>query len=121
MILGLGNVIGFYPERIGEGFLRIFESLWPIVPAFIFLFAMDMITKTKSKARNICMLWMTWIMLTIPIIYLFSQQFMFGYRFVPFAAFLSVYAGIILVNMGNWFVAGMLKTRKPKDVIINKD
>lgn len=105
-ILGIGNSIGFYPERLLDGLVNIFENLWMVFPAIIGLWQADRFFKSKITipGKNVILAYMGWIMLSIPLVYLFSQQYMFGYRFVPFAAFLSVYAGMVLVQVGNWIM-----------------
>ena len=100
--VGIGNTMGFYPQRMEEGFLRIYEDLSLVLPFFMLLFGLDFVFKGRYlQSRNVVLGWLFWIMLTIPIVYLFSKQFMFGYRFVPFAAFLSIYCGMVLVKIGN--------------------
>lgn len=105
-ILGIGNKIGFYPERLLDGLVNIFENLWMVSPVAIALWQLDRFFKPKNRphGKRIVIAYMGWIVLTIPLVFVFSQQYMFAYRFVPFAAFLSVYAGMIAVQCGNWVV-----------------
>jgi hypothetical protein len=86
-----------------------------IVLPFLLLFAIFLImfkSKTKIIGARIVYGWVIWLALTTPLIYIFTQDFQFSYRYVPFAAFMSVFIGISIVNFGNR-VKEMLPKSKP--------
>lgn len=120
MYFGVGDSIEVHPERLLDGFLRIFESIWPIFPLVIGTIVMDrfFMPKQKTEGKNIVIVWMVWILITTPIIYLLTpNQLQFGYRFVPFAAFFSMYLGITLVQIGNFIVETRLRKQSLKSVL----
>lgn len=102
---GVGDVIEFHPERILDGFLRIFENIWPVFPAIIGAIVIDrfFMPKNKPEGKRIVLIWLAWILITTPLIYILTpNQMQFGYRFVPFVVFLSVYIGIVMTQLGNF-------------------
>lgn len=110
LTLGVGTPLGFHPERLSESGLRIFEVLWPVLPVFALFFGLDVIFKGRyNQSRNLVLLWLFGMMMTIPIVYVFSNQWMFGYRFVPFAAFLGIYVGVTIVKLGSIFIQYKLR------------
>lgn len=117
--LSVGSYIGFYPDRLLDGFLRIFESIWPIFPVVIGTIVIDrfFMPKEKPEGKKIVLVWLAWILLTTPLIYLFTQgQLQFGYRFVPFAAFFSIYFGITCVQLGNFITETRLRKHSLKSI-----
>ena len=117
--LGIGNTIGFYPERIIDGFLSIFENIWPIFPLVMGAIVIDRFFMPKSTipSKKIILVWMAWILITTPLIYMFTEsQYQFGYRFVPFAVFFSIYLGIVGVQMGNFIVERKLNKQSLKSI-----
>lgn len=96
-------LLGFHPERLAEGFVQLFihiRVLLPILVLFAFLIVFFR-PERKIIGLKITCIWMFWILLTTPLIYIFSQDFQFSYRYVPFAAFMSVFIGMAIVNFGN--------------------
>lgn len=119
LILGVGTELGFHPDRLEESGERIFEVIWIVLPILVLFFGLDMIFKGHyNEARGTVLLWLVWIMLTIPLVYVFSMQWMFGYRFVPFAAFLSIYVGMTAVKVANVLLAAKLGVKnKPASTL----
>lgn len=118
--LSVGSYIGFYPERLLDGFLRIFESVWPIFPVIIGTIVIDrfFMPKEKIDGKKIVLVWIAWILLTTPLIYLFTEgQLQFGYRFVPFAAFFSIYFGMTCIQLGNFITEVKLRKQSLKRVL----
>lgn len=116
---GTGSVIGIYPDRLLDGFLRIFESIWAIFPFVIGMIVIDrfFMPKEKPDGKMTVIVWMVWILLTTPMIYLFTkEQMQFGYRFVPFASFFSIYVGIVLVQLGNFVTEARLRKQSLKSI-----
>jgi len=95
--------ISFNPERLADGSLQLLIHLMLLLPVLgIFtLFLVMLKAKTKIIGTRIVYIWMIWILLTTPLLYVFSQDFQFSYRYVPFAAFMSIFIGISIVNFGN--------------------
>jgi hypothetical protein len=115
LTLGVGTPLGFHPERFTESGLRIFEVLWPVLPVFALFFGLDVIFKGRyNESRNLVLLWLFGIMMTIPVVYVFSNQWMFGYRFVPFAAFLGIYVGMTMTKLGSIFLQYKLRVPNHK-------
>ena len=100
---GFGPAISFNPERAVDGSLQLLIHLMVILPILgVFVLFMVMFkSKTKITGTKIVYAWMGWILLTTPLLYVFSQDYQFSYRYVPFAAFMSVFIGISIVNFGN--------------------
>lgn len=116
---GVGNKIGMYPERLLDGFLSIFENIWPVFPVIIGCIVIDrfFMPKERPEGKRIVLVWLAWILTTTPLIYLFTAgQLQFGYRFVPFAVFLSIYLGIVCVQLGNFIVETRLRKQSLKSV-----
>ena len=119
IFLGVGNTIGFYPERILDGLLSIFENIWVIFPAIIGAIVIDrfFISQNRPEGKKTVLIWLACILLTTPILYIFTEsQYQFGYRFVPFAAFFSVYLGIVCVQLGNFIVETRLRKQSLKSI-----
>ena len=118
--LGVGNTIGIYPQRLLDGFLRIFESIWTIFPVVIGSIVIDrfFMPKQRPEGKNVIIIWMAWILFTTPLIYLFTEsQYQFGYRFAPFAAFFSIYLGIVCVQVGKFIVEAKIRKQSLKSVL----
>ena len=112
----VGNTVGFFPENWEQALFRNISLFWQVIPAMLALFGINAVFHAKEKPQNkkLVIFWMIGILIMTPIIHLFSQQLTFSYRYVPFAAFLSIYAGIVLVELGNFVVESRLKLHKPK-------
>lgn len=107
----IGNSIGFYPENIEQALFRNISLFWQVIPALIGLAGINSVFHAKEKPKNkrLVIVWMIGILLMTPIIHLFTQQLTFSYRYVPFAAFMSIFAGITLVELGNFIVESRQK------------
>ena len=117
---GVGNTIGLYPERLLDGFLRIFESIWTIFPVVIGAIVVDrfFMSKEKPQGKKVVLVWIACILLTTPMIYLFTEsQYQFGYRFVPFAVFFSIYLGMVCVQLGNFITETRLRKQSLKSIL----
>lgn len=101
----VGNSIGFYPEHWEQAVFRNISLLWQVIPMIMGLAVIYAGFKGQSpKGMRDVAIWMGWIILTTPIIHLFTEQLTFTYRFVVFGVFLSVFAGQVLTRLGNWYV-----------------
>lgn len=61
----------------------------------------------------LCIVWILNSFATTPLIFLFTNQFQFVYRFVPLAVFMSIFIGIVIIEMGN-FIKEYLMNRGSK-------
>lgn len=107
----VGNEIGFYPENWDQALFRNISILWQVIPALLLFFGVYFYFKTGYKPKNIGLVfaWMLFIVLTTPIIHLFTQQNQYTYRFVPFAAFMSIFISMVIVKVGYWVRETRLK------------
>lgn len=119
LMFGVGSELGIYPERLLDGLLSIFENIWPVFPLLIGGIVIDRFftPKTTDPSKRIIVVWMGIILLSTPLLYLFTEeQLQFGYRFVPFGAFLSIYIGVITIQFGNFIVESRLKKQSLKTI-----
>ena len=103
MALGPEYKLGFHPERLGVAVLQLLIHLTVLLP-ILGIFALFLVmfkAKTKIIGTRIVYVWMIWILLTTLMIFVFSGHMQYSYRYVPFAAFMSVFIGISIVNFGN--------------------
>lgn len=97
-----GTHIGFYPEHLWDGFARTIGILAISLPVLFVFLGLEHGFKKYTKpisGRNDSLIWLLGIIISTPIIYLFSGQFMFPYRFVPFTVFLSIYCSIVMYQV----------------------
>lgn len=111
----VGNSIGFYPENIEQALFRNISLLWQVIPALMLMGGVAAYLRPKNgiKGKREMVFWLIWIILTTPIIHLFTQQLTFSYRFTVFAVFMSIFGSMVLVDAGNFIVEQKLKI-KPK-------
>ena len=109
----VGNSIGFYPERWDEAVFRNISLFWQIIPALALLIVLNrnFIPRQKMPNQKIVAIWMIGFFMINPIVYFFTMQDTYSYRYVPLAAFMSVFAGMTLVNMGNWIIERQLNKK----------
>jgi hypothetical protein len=102
----VGNSIGFFPERWDEAVFRNISLFWQIIPilALMIVINRNFIPKQKMPNQKIVSLWMLAFFMINPFVYFFTLQDTYSYRYVPLAAFMSVFIGMTLVNTGNWFI-----------------
>jgi len=95
-----GGELGFHPENEHDIIYRNFEMLWEIVLPLVFfvLLSTNFRPEHPSPLRLLCVIWMVNGLFTTVIIYLFSNQFQFVYRFVPFAVFMSIFVAVVFVD-----------------------
>lgn len=100
--VGLGAKIAFHPENAVEGVERAFDIIvWdlPVIFGFVGIEFMFRKYSPSVQGKDIAFVWMAGIWIISALIYLFSGQFSFPYRFVPFAAFMSMYIGIVCTRV----------------------
>lgn len=99
-----GSPIGFYPERWEDAIYRNISVLWQVIPflALFVIISRNFRPRNKVPNENIAWVWMLCAILQNPLIYFFTLQDTYSYRYVPFAAFFSIFIGMTLVNLGNW-------------------
>lgn len=115
----VGNSIGFYPERWDEAVFRNISLFWQIIPvlALFIVLNRNFIPHQKMMNQKLVALWMGAFFMINPFVYFFTMQDTYSYRYVPLAAFMSVFIGMTLVNMGNWYHEKQLGMHKKKQKI----
>lgn len=110
----VGNDIGFFPERWEDAVYRNISVLWQVIPilALFIVLNRNFIPKNKVINQNIAWVWMLVSILQNPLVYFFTLQDTYSYRYVPLAAFLSIFIGMTLVNIGNWYQERQLARTK---------
>jgi len=101
-----GGIFGFFPGNWHDAAYRDFEMLWPEVP-FLMIFTLLSVNfepVNPSPYRRLCAIWILNALITTPIIFLFTTQFQFVYRFVPLAVFMSIFIAITINDLGKFFV-----------------
>lgn len=111
----IGGTIGFYPNHLHDVTWGNWELLWPEIPFIMvfFLISVNFRPLHPSPNRNICLVWMLNALLTTPLIYLFTNQFQFVYRFVPLAVFMSIFISITINDLGKFIIDNKLNRIKP--------
>ena len=108
----VGNEIGFFPERWEDAIFRNISVLWQVIP-FVALFVVLKTNFTPKLGRvpnmDIVWVWIGMALIQNPLISFFTLQDTYSYRYVPLAAFMSIFMGMVLVNLGNWIVEQKLK------------
>ncbi|NIN03677.1 MAG: hypothetical protein GTO44_09985 [Hydrotalea flava] len=112
----VGNQVGFFPENIEEAIVRNFSLFWQVVPILAVFAVLNNTFRAKDKPKNkrLVVIWMLGILVMTPLIHIFTMQGTFSYRYVPFAAFISVFVGMTLVELGNWWVEVQMKKAEKK-------
>ena len=114
----IGNHVGFYPENWDQALFRNISLLWQVIPFMMGLAVMYAGFRGESpKGTKDVVIWIGWILLTTPIIHLFTMQLTFTYRFVVLGVFLSILTGQILTRLGNWYIN--TKTKQISKSFIN--
>ena len=110
----VGNSVGFFPQRWDEAVFRNISLFWQVIPALAVLIVLNrnFIPIEKPKNQKIVAIWMGAFFLLNPIVYFFTLQDTYSYRYVPLAAFMSVFVGMTLVSFGNWFIERKLGLHK---------
>lgn len=100
-----GSVVGFFPERWEDAVYRNISVLWQVIPiiALFVVLSRNFIPKNKVIHEKLVWVWIGCALIQNPIVYLFTLQDTYSYRYAPLAAFLSIFIGMTLVNMGNWW------------------
>lgn len=117
----VGGDIGFYPEHIQDGLLRNMSMLYDVIPTLILFGVISRVIKPKERTKNLGLViaWIVSAFMTTPLIYLFTNQFQFVYRFVPLAVFMSIFIGMTIIETGNYVLHLKLLSNKGK--IQNKE
>lgn len=110
----VGGDIGFYPDHLQDGLLRNMSMLYDVIPTLILFGIIARVIKPKERTKNygVIVSWIVSAFMTTPLIYLFTTQFQFVYRFVPLAVFMSIFIGITIIETGNYIVQLKLKGNK---------
>ena len=106
-----GGELGFHPENFHSAFVDNFGMLAYELP-FLMIFgylSWKYPPKKPNPARKLCAVWIVnaWFITTI--IYLFSNQFQFVYRFVPLAVFMSIFIAITINDLARYYIEQKLE------------
>ncbi|NIQ14701.1 MAG: hypothetical protein GTO02_09970 [Candidatus Dadabacteria bacterium] len=109
IVVGAG--VGFFEENIEEAIVRNLSLFWQVVPILAVFAVLNNTFRAKVKPNNktIIIVWMIGILIMTPIIHIFTMQGTFSYRYVPFAAMISIFIGMTFVEMGNWYLEMKMK------------
>lgn len=102
----IGGSFGFFPGNWHDIVYRDLEMLWPEIP-FLMIFTLlsvNFLPLSPSPHRKLCAIWILNSLITTPIIFLFTTQFQFVYRFVPLAVFMSIFIAITINDIGKFIV-----------------
>lgn len=106
----IGGRIGFFPNNGHDIVYRNLEMLWPEIP-FLMIFTMLSVNfqpLVPSPYRRLCAIWILNSLITTPIIFLFTTQFQFVYRFVPLAVFMSIFIAITIKDTAQFIIDNRL-------------
>ena len=100
----VGNGIGFFPERWEDAVFRNISLFWQIIPALLLFVGINryFVPSNRPRGQKIIALWMMWVFCMSPLVYFFTLQDTYTYRFVPLAVFMSIFIGQTIVQVGNW-------------------
>jgi len=113
----VGASIGFFPENAEAALFTNIGIFWEVLPALVIFASLGLQLKSKVPIPNkrLVSIWLVYILATTPVIHLFTMQGTFGYRYVIFAAFMSIFISMTLIQLGNWFIELLMKkTKLPK-------
>jgi len=98
-----GQSISFHPERVELAISQNIKLLWEVLPVLIVAVGVNRLLSPKQKVngKGVTCVWMLNALATTSMIYLFTDQLQFVYRFMPFLVFMSVYLGMVIVESGN--------------------
>jgi hypothetical protein len=105
-----GSKIGFYPERSEDAVFRNISLFWQVIP-YLALFVVinrSFIPKDGPKNLKLVAVWLLGMFAMSPIIYMFTLQDTYPYRYMPLAAFMSIFIAMTLAQLGNWIVENRL-------------
>ena len=115
----IGSLVGFFPQRWDEALFRNISLFWQIIPilALFVVVNRNFIPKQKMPNQKIVAYWMIAFFMINPFVYFFTLQDTYSYRYVPLAAFMSVFIGMTIVNLGNWFMERQMNKSMPKNKV----
>lgn len=112
----IGGDLGFYPSHLQDGLLQNMSILYGVIPTLIIFAIIYKVIKPKERTKNrgLVFSWIVSAFMTTPLIYLFTNQFQFVYRFVPLAVFMSIFIAMTIIETGNYIVQLKLLNNKQK-------
>jgi hypothetical protein len=102
----VGNEIGFFPENFEDALGSNLSVLWPVLPALLALLGINSVFRSKDKppGKKLVLGWLLITIIGTALVHMFTMQQTYGYRLGVFAAFMSIYAGMVVVEAGNFIV-----------------
>lgn len=113
----VGAPVGFFPENAEAAIVDNLGIFWQILPALAIFASLSLQFKSKEPIPNkrLVILWLLYILATTPIIHLFTMQGTYGYRYLIFGAFMSIFISMTLIQLGNWYIELLMKRTKTKN------
>lgn len=114
-----GTTFGFYPDHWEDAVFRNISLFWQVIPilALFIVINRNFIPHAKMRNQKIVVIWMAAFFMINPFVYFFTLQDTYSYRYVPLAAFMSIFFAMTIVNAGNWFIERQLGLHKKKPKI----
>ena len=107
----VGNNVHFRADHIEDAIAGNLAALWEVTP--FMLGVVGIMTMFRCRAfvgdRKLVAVWMLGILISTPLIYLFTDHATFTYRYVQFAAFLSILFGMAVAQLGNFVLESRLR------------
>lgn len=103
----VGNHTGFFPERWEDAIYGNISVLWQVIPilaVFVALKANFTPKGNRSPNMDVVWVWLGMALVQVPLIAIFTMQDFYSYRYAPFAVFMSIFIGQVVVNLGNWII-----------------
>jgi len=102
----VGNEIGFFPENFEDALGSNLSVLWPVLPALLALFGINSVFRSQDKppGKKLVLGWLLITIIGTALVHMFTMQQTYGYRLGVFASFMSIYAGMVVVEAGNFII-----------------
>ena len=107
----IGSPIGFFSENLTEALTANISTFWMLLPLLIGMIGWSRAFKPKKQIANksLVLVWILGVFVMTSIIHIFTQQQTYGYRYVPLAAFVSVYLGQVIIDTYQYLKEDKLK------------
>lgn len=102
----VGNEVGFFPENWQDALGANLSITWQVLPVLLALFGLNSVfrSKTKPPGKKVVLSWLLVTFIGTALVHMFTMQQTYGYRLGVFASFMSIYASMVVVEAGNFFI-----------------